>query len=122
MCKRVLLPKDSNGSNCEKDLAVKAIRLPRGNISTMDSPYLSLISLVKAWPQQNVRREVLMVTDGIDRLRGEKPEPSRLGPRFGPVYHSMPTRNLAAGQFQAAPGQLSEDAWQSILRGLPSGA
>jgi hypothetical protein len=75
----------------DKDLAVKAIRLPRGNLSTMDSPYLSLISLVKGWPQQNVRRVVLMVTDGIDRLHGEKPEMSRMGPRNGPVYHSMPT-------------------------------
>ena len=72
-------------------LAAKALRLPRGSFSTMDSPYLSLISLVKGWPQQNVRREVLMVTDGIDRLRGEQPSPSRLGPGFGPVYHSMPT-------------------------------
>jgi hypothetical protein len=33
----------------------------------MDSPYLSLFSLVKGWPQQNVRHEVLMVTGGIDR-------------------------------------------------------
>jgi hypothetical protein len=72
-------------------LAVKALRIPRGGLSTMDSPYLSLISLVKGWPQQNVRREVLMVTDGLDRLRGEQPAPSRLGPSFGPVYHSMPT-------------------------------
>jgi hypothetical protein len=72
-------------------LAAKAVRLPRGNLSTMDSPYLSLISLVKGWPQQNVRREVLMVTDGIDRLRGETPTASRLGPNFGPVYHSMPS-------------------------------
>ena len=53
-------------------LAVKAVRLPRGTTSTMDSPYLSLISLVKGWPRQNVRREVLMVTDGIDRLRRPK--------------------------------------------------
>ena len=75
----------------DHDLAVKAVRLPRGAFSTMDSPYLSLISLVKSWTQQNVRREVLMVTDGIDRLRGEQPSPSRLGPRFGTVYHSMPT-------------------------------
>ena len=77
--------------SADHDLAVKAVRLPRGSLSTMDSPYLSLISLVKGWPQHNVRREVLMVTDGIDRLRGEKPQPSRLGPNFGPVYHSMPT-------------------------------
>jgi hypothetical protein len=86
----------------DHELAVKALRLPRGSLSTMDSPYLSLISLVKGWPQQNVRREVLMVTDGIDRLRGEQPvassmgpttgtRNSRLGPDFGPVYHSMPT-------------------------------
>jgi|SRR5271169_3837814 len=72
-------------------LAVKALRLPRGSLSTMDSPYLSLISLVKGWPQQNVRREVLMVTDGLDRLRGNQPSASRLGPNYGPVYHSMPT-------------------------------
>ncbi len=72
-------------------VAVKAVRLPRGTLSTMDSPYLSLISLAKGWPQQNVRREVLMVTDGIDRLRGDQPTSSRLGPNYGSVYHSMPT-------------------------------
>ena len=93
----------------DKDLAVKAVRLPRGALSTMDSPYLSLISLVKSWPQQKVRREVLMITDGIDRLRGEKPELTRMEPDYGSftrkpnyssryqnpsfvgVYHSMPT-------------------------------
>jgi hypothetical protein len=75
----------------DHDLAVKAVRLPMGALSSMDSPYLSLISLVKSWPQQKVRREVLMITDGIDRLRGQNPQPSRLGPNFGPVYHSMPT-------------------------------
>jgi hypothetical protein len=50
-------------------LAAKAVRLPRGGLSAMDSPYLSLISLIKGWPEQKVRREVLMVSDGIDRLR-----------------------------------------------------
>lgn len=89
-------------------LAVKAIRLPVGRLSTMDGPYLSLISVVEGWPLQNVRREVVMVTDGIDRLRGVEPVSPRtapvtarsgrmqpgsplLGPDFGPVYHSMPT-------------------------------
>jgi hypothetical protein len=80
----------------DHDLAVKSVRLPLGSLSSMDSPYLSLISLVKSWPQQKVRREILMVTDGIDRLRGEKPQPSRLGPSFGPVYHSMPTISIDA--------------------------
>ncbi|MGA8493377.1 MAG: hypothetical protein WB711_23350 [Terriglobales bacterium] len=92
----------------DHDLAAKALRLPRGSLSAMDSAYLSLISLVKGWPQQNVRREVLMVADGIDRLRGAQPSRPTgramtprsgrapvgspvLGPDYGPVYHSMPT-------------------------------
>ncbi len=36
----------------DHEQAIKAIRLPRGGVSTMDSPYLSLISVVKGWPQQ----------------------------------------------------------------------
>ena len=62
-------------------LAAKALRLPRGTASSMDSPYLSLVSLVKSWPEQKVRREVLMVTDGIDRLRGDT---SPYGPSGAP--------------------------------------
>jgi hypothetical protein len=80
----------------DHELAVKAVRLPRGALSTMDSPYLSLISVVKGWSQQKVRREVLMLSDGIDRLRGVKPEPSRLGPNYGPVYHTMPQISVDA--------------------------
>jgi hypothetical protein len=95
----------------DHDAAANAIRLPRGGLSSMDSPYLSLISLVKGWPKQNIRREVLMVTDGIDRLHGERPTPAQLGPAFGPragafpggpgaygppVYHSMPTISVDA--------------------------
>jgi hypothetical protein len=65
----------------DHDLAVKAVRLPRGSISTMDSPYLSLISLVKGWPPQNVRREVLMVSDGIDGSGARSPS--------CPVWHQI---------------------------------
>lgn len=87
----------------DHEAAANSIRLPRGSRSTMDSPYLSLISLVKGWKKQNIRREVLMISDGIDRLRGETPTASQLGPRFGggggyaqPVYHSMPTISVDA--------------------------
>ena len=84
--------------SADHEQAINAIRLPRGAVSSMDSPYLSLISVVKGWPQQNVRREVLMVSDGVDRLRGEKPTAAQLGPGFGiePIYHSMPTMSLDA--------------------------
>jgi hypothetical protein len=82
----------------DHDLAIKAVRLPRGSFSTMDSPYLSLVSLVKGWPQQKVRREVLMLSDGVDRLRDSRPSPSLRGSNtdFGPIYHSMPTMSVDA--------------------------
>jgi len=70
--------------------AAKAIRLPRGNLSAMDSPYLSLISLIKGWPEQKVRREVLMVTDGIDRLRGEGMSNTQYFPTYGRGYRNSP--------------------------------
>jgi hypothetical protein len=82
----------------DHEQAIKAIRLPLGTFSTMDSPYLSLINVVKGWPQQNVRRVVLMVSDGVDRLRGERPRADQLGPRWGPepIYHSMPQISVDA--------------------------
>jgi hypothetical protein len=49
--------------------AAKAPRLPLGNVGAYDSPYLSVIDLMKRWPAGENRREVLMVTDGIDRAR-----------------------------------------------------
>ena len=50
--------------------AAKALRLPLGAETVNGSPYFSLIDLVKRWPASNARREVLMVTDGIDRYYG----------------------------------------------------
>jgi hypothetical protein len=71
-------------------LAAKAVRLPRGSLSAMDSPYLSLISLIKGWPEQKVRREILMVTDGIDRLRGERSSNYQYSPTYGRAYRTPP--------------------------------
>jgi hypothetical protein len=99
-------------------LAAKAVRLPRGGLSATDSPYLSLISLAKGWPQQKVRREVVMVSDGIDRLRG----------RSG--GSSMPTISIDADSASAASqrngiivhgiyspgvGRLGRNAWEAQL-------
>lgn len=50
--------------------ASKAVRLPLGNPGVNASPYLSLSDLIKRWPQSNARREVFVVSDGVDRLYG----------------------------------------------------
>jgi hypothetical protein len=50
--------------------AAKALRLPMGLPGVNASPYFSLSDLIKRWPESNSRREVLMISDGIDRFYG----------------------------------------------------
>ncbi len=49
--------------------AANSLRLPLGSAGAYGSPYLSVIDLMKRWPASQNRREVVMVTDGIDRAR-----------------------------------------------------
>jgi hypothetical protein len=51
--------------------AAKSLRLPVGVVGVNGSPYFCISDLVKHWPgDSNVRREVIMVTDGLDRYSG----------------------------------------------------
>jgi hypothetical protein len=54
--------------------AAKALRLPLGIPGANASPYFSLEDLIKRWPESGSRREVIMVTDGIDRYWGSGPD------------------------------------------------
>src|SRR5580704_12456264 len=54
----------------DRDLAKKALRLPLGATVGYTSPYLALSDLMKKWPETKDRREILMITSGIDPLGG----------------------------------------------------
>jgi hypothetical protein len=51
-------------------LAAKSLRLPLSGVG-YTSPYVSLTDLMKKWPVSENRREVLMITSGIDALDGD---------------------------------------------------
>src|ERR1700730_10510767 len=53
--------------------AVKALRLPLGTTAAFASPWLSVGDLISRWPESPMRREMLMITDGIDRFGGVGP-------------------------------------------------
>src|SRR5882757_5332141 len=57
--------------------AAKALRLPQGVAGGNGSPYFCISDLVKHWPggKNDVRREVIMVTDGVDRYSGGQFDP-----------------------------------------------
>jgi len=54
----------------DHDAAIKAIRLPLGYYGANASPYFSLSDLIKRWPQDSARHEVLMITNGFDPYYG----------------------------------------------------
>jgi hypothetical protein len=86
--------------------AADALRIPLGSPGVYGSPYLSAIDLMKRWPENSNRREIVMVTDGIDRLHG-RAHRRGLGPispdvsaastvaqRTGTIIHSIYTRGV----------------------------
>ncbi len=54
----------------EHSQAAHALRLPLGSPGVNSSPYFSLSDLIKRWPSSKTRREVLMISDGIDYYYG----------------------------------------------------
>jgi hypothetical protein len=54
--------------------AAKTVRLPIGSPGADASPYFSLEDLVKRWPKAAERREIVLISDGIDRYGGPGPQ------------------------------------------------
>jgi hypothetical protein len=77
----------------EHGQAANALRLPFASPGAYGSPYLSVIDLMKRWPNSQNRREIVMITDGIDRLHGL---PHRRG--LGPIGTDVRSASVVAQQ------------------------
>jgi hypothetical protein len=103
----------------EHSAAAKALRLPVASSGAYGSPYLSVIDLMKRWPDDANRREVVMITDGIDRFRGgphyrglravspDVDSASRVAQRTGTTVHTIFARGV---------GRLGNNFWE-IMNG-----
>jgi hypothetical protein len=100
----------------DHDLAAKALRLPLGTSGSYGSPYLSLIDLLKRWPEHPVRREVVMVTDGIDRARGGGPRsfPSASNPDVdSAVSVALRTGTIIYTIYSPGVGRVHRNFWEA---------
>lgn len=100
--------------------AAKALRLPLGYAGAYSSPYLSAIDLMKRWPSSDSRREILMVTDGVDRARRTLPgrglrinpdvdSASDVAMRTGTIIHTIYAPGVGRhhrNYWQATSGQM----------------
>ncbi len=54
----------------DKEAAAKALRLPLGLRDSFSSPYLAVVDLLGRLPETKGRRAILLISDGIDLMRG----------------------------------------------------
>ena len=90
----------------DHDKAANALRLPVASSGAYANPYLSVIDLMNRWPESSNRREVIMITDGIDRFRGgpwyrglgfispDVDSASTVAQRTGTIIHTIFTRGV----------------------------
>jgi hypothetical protein len=99
----------------DRAAVAKSIRLPLGSAGAYGSPYLSVIDLMKRWPDTQNRREVIMVTDGIDRARGgprwrglnnnpDVDSAAQVAMRTGTVIHTI---------YAPGSGRLHRNYWEA---------
>jgi hypothetical protein len=80
--------------------AAGALRIPLGSVGAYGSPYLSVVDLMKRWPENANRREIIMITDGIDRahrqfgfrtldITPDESTASNLAQRTGTIIHTV---------------------------------
>ena len=53
----------------DHNLAANALRMPVAYVAAFSNPYLSVTDLMHRWPASSNRREVVLLSDGIDRFR-----------------------------------------------------
>src|ERR1700683_5088738 len=58
------------GLTTDHALAAEALHLPLAHLASSANPYLSLSNLMENWPAGENRREILMISNGIDALQG----------------------------------------------------
>lgn len=67
----------NSGFTADHAAVIKAVRTPTGISGVNGSPYIVLSDVCKNWPSNNkgTRRELLVISDGVDRYNGLRYDP-----------------------------------------------
>jgi hypothetical protein len=93
----------------DRAATAKALRLPLGEPGISASPYMGISDLVKKWPAADARREVLLISSGIDPWSPPDPQNPYLqtaiadAQRAGILVHSI---------YYSGAGHLGHSYWR----------
>lgn len=95
----------------DHELAAKALRLPMGIGGVNASPYFALSDLMKRWPASSNRREVVMVSSGVDRYYGGD---DMLDPYVSSAIEDAQRAGvLVSAIYSPGAGHFGHDYWQT---------
>jgi hypothetical protein len=63
-------PQIGQAFTTDREAAIKALHMPLGHFTGSYGLYSGLTEFIQGWPQDATRRELLVISDGIDLLRG----------------------------------------------------
>ncbi|HVB07500.1 MAG TPA: hypothetical protein VNF00_01020 [Candidatus Acidoferrales bacterium] len=78
----------------DRAAAEKSIRLPNGQFQGSNGIYFALGDLIKKWPQDVARREVLLISDGIDLTYGVDDTTPGLNPALDQAINAAQRNNI----------------------------
>jgi hypothetical protein len=94
-------------------LAAKALRLPLRTNGGNGSPYFALSDLIKRWPKSDARREVLMISDGVDRYyEGDDLQDPYLAETIAKAQRAGV---VVSAIYTPGVGTYSRSSWQTFL-------
>ena len=95
----------------DHELAAKALRLPLGLGGVNASPYFAISDLVKRWPASNSRREVVVVSSGVDGYYGGN---DMLDPYLSAAIEDAQRAGvLVSAIYNPGAGHFGHDYWQT---------
>ena len=97
--------------SADHDAAAKKLRITLGPTGTSTSIYLSLIDVLKKLQSMPGRREILIIGDGHDRLRGDLPE----SPDLDSAITSAQKTGIVVHTLYARVGRLGRTSFRLTL-------
>jgi hypothetical protein len=95
--------------NADHAQVAKALRLPLGQPGISASPYMSVTDLIKKWPAADARREVLLISSGIDPWSPPDPQNPYLQEA---IAHAQRAGILVHSIYFSEAGHLGHSYWR----------
>ena len=89
-------PQIGQAFTADREAAVKALHIPMGRAAGYYGLYAGLTEFVQAWPEDATRRELLVISDGLDVMRGLRQSLADENPDLNTLINLLRNESIVA--------------------------